>query len=69
MSKIESPQKGPWLGINEKKITCNLANRENWQINADFPDFFMIVGSPENGTAILSEHNTDIDKISISEAV
>ena len=52
-----------------KKITCNLANRENWQINADFPDFFMIVGSPENGIAILSEHNTDIDKISISEAV
>lgn len=26
-----------------------------------FPIFFMIVGSPENGTAILCEHNTDID--------
>ena len=30
-----------------------------WQKNAGFPVFFMIVGSPENGIAILSEHNTD----------
>lgn len=53
-----------------KKITCNLANRENWQKKAGFPIFFCVKEEfKKNGTAILSEHNTDIDKISISEAV